>query len=193
MITIEAIKHDMSQPRPMDRLLCGDVGYGKTEVAMRAAFKAVDAGYQVAVLVPTTVLAEQHHRTFTERMAEFPFEIAVAVAVRHAQAAGARSSSGWPTGSIDIVIGTHRLAQPDVQFHNLGLVIIDEEQRFGVEVKERLKALRQIGRRADDDGHAHPADAAHGAAGPARHLEPGDAARGPAGRRDPRRRGSTPS
>ena len=127
----------------MDRLLCGDVGYGKTELAMRAAFKAVDAGYQVAVLVPTTILAEQHLRTFTARMAEFPFEIAVALAVRHAASSRPRSSSGWPTGSVDIVIGTHRLAQPDVQFHNLGLVIIDEEQRFGVEVKERLKALRQ--------------------------------------------------
>ena len=128
----------------MDRLLCGDVGYGKTEVAMRAAFKAVDAGYQVAVLVPTTVLAEQHHRTFTGRMAEFPFEIAVAVAVRHARSSRAEIIERLADGSIDIVIGTHRLAQADVQFQNLGLVIIDEEQRFGVEVKERLKALRQI-------------------------------------------------
>ena len=143
LITIDAIKHDMCQPRPMDRLLCGDVGYGKTEVAMRAAFKAVDAGYQVAVLVPTTVLCEQHLRTFTARMAEFPFEIAALsrFATRRQQTEIIRRLA---EGSIDIVIGTHRLAQPDVQFHNLGLVIIDEEQRFGVEVKERLKALRQI-------------------------------------------------
>ena len=143
LTTIEAIKHDMCLPRPMDRLLCGDVGYGKTELAMRAAFKAVDAGYQVAVLVPTTVLAEQHLRTFTARMAEFPFEIAALsrFATRRQQAEIIRRLAD---GSIDIVIGTHRLAQPDVQFHNLGLVIIDEEQRFGVEVKERLKALRQI-------------------------------------------------
>jgi transcription-repair coupling factor (superfamily II helicase) len=141
--TIEAIKRDMSLPRPMDRLLCGDVGYGKTEVAMRAAFKAVDAGYQVAVLVPTTVLCEQHWRTFNQRMAEFPFEIAALsrFATRGEQAGILRRLEA---GAVDIVIGTHRLAQNDVRFHNLGLVIIDEEQRFGVEVKERLKALRQL-------------------------------------------------
>jgi len=143
LVTIEAIKDDMCRARPMDRLLCGDVGYGKTEVAMRAAFKAVGAGYQVAVLVPTTVLAEQHHRTFSARMAEFPFEIAALsrFATRKQQAEIIARLAG---GKIDIVIGTHRLAQPDVHFYNLGLVIIDEEQRFGVEVKERLKALRQI-------------------------------------------------
>jgi transcription-repair coupling factor (superfamily II helicase) len=143
LITIDSIKGDMCRARPMDRLLCGDVGYGKTEVAMRAAFKAVDAGYQVAVLVPTTVLAEQHHRTFCARMAEFPFEIASLsrFATRKKQSEIIEHLS---EGAIDIVIGTHRLAQPDVQFQNLGLVIIDEEQRFGVEVKERLKALRHI-------------------------------------------------
>jgi transcription-repair coupling factor (superfamily II helicase) len=142
LITIESIKDDMCRARPMDRLLCGDVGYGKTEVAMRAAFKAVDAGYQVAVLVPTTVLAEQHHRTFAARMAEFPFAIASLsrFATRKQQS---DIIARLEAGEIDIVIGTHRLAQPDVKFHNLGLVIIDEEQRFGVEVKERLKALRQ--------------------------------------------------
>ncbi|MBN2476379.1 MAG: transcription-repair coupling factor [Pirellulales bacterium] len=141
LVTIEAIKGDMARPQPMDRLMCGDVGYGKTEVAMRAAFKAVDAGYQVAVLVPTTILAEQHHRTFAERMAEFPFEIAAL-----SRFSTRRQQSGiverLAEGAIDIVVGTHRLAQPDVRFHNLGLVIIDEEQRFGVEVKERLKAYR---------------------------------------------------
>jgi transcription-repair coupling factor (superfamily II helicase) len=139
--TIDAIKGDMTQPRPMDRLLCGDVGFGKTELAMRAAFKAVDAGYQVAVLVPTTILAEQHARTFGGRMAEFPFEIATLsrFATRKEQGAIVERLAD---GSIDIVIGTHRLAQPDVRFHNLGLVIIDEEQRFGVDVKERLKTLR---------------------------------------------------
>jgi transcription-repair coupling factor (superfamily II helicase) len=143
LITIDAIKHDMSLSRPMDRLLCGDVGYGKTELAMRAAFKAIDAGYQVAVLVPTTLLCEQHLRTFTARMAEFPFEIASLsrFATRRQQSNIIRRLE---EGSVDIVIGTHRLAQPDVHFHNLGLVVIDEEQRFGVEVKERLKALRQI-------------------------------------------------
>lgn len=138
---IAAIKDDMQRPRPMDRLLCGDVGYGKTEVAMRAAFKAVDSGYQVAVLAPTTILAEQHRRTFMARMAEFPFSIAVLSRFCTARQQ-TQIIAGLSAGSIDIVIGTHRLAQPDVQIANLGLLVIDEEQRFGVEVKERLKALR---------------------------------------------------
>ena len=143
LTTIEAIKRDMREPRPMDRLLCGDVGYGKTELAMRAAFKAVDAGYQVALLVPTTVLAEQHLRTFTARMSEFPFSIAALsrFATRKEQSEILAKLS---EGSVDIVIGTHRLVQPDVQFQNIGLIVIDEEQRFGVEVKERLKAFRTI-------------------------------------------------
>ncbi len=142
LTTIDAIKRDMCLSRPMDRLLCGDVGYGKTELAMRAAFKTVDAGYQVAVLVPTTLLCEQHLRTFTSRMAEFPFGIASLsrFATRRQQA---EIIGRLEEGSIDVVIGTHRLVQPDVKFRNLGLVVIDEEQRFGVEVKERLKALRQ--------------------------------------------------
>ncbi|MEA1951957.1 MAG: CarD family transcriptional regulator, partial [Planctomycetota bacterium] len=142
LTTIAAIKRDMARPAPMDRLMCGDVGYGKTEVAMRAAFKTVDAGYQVAVLVPTTVLAEQHHRTFIERMAAFPFDIAVLsrFSTRKQQA---ETIERLATGKADIVIGTHRLAQPDVRFENLGLVVIDEEQRFGVDIKERLKALRR--------------------------------------------------
>ena len=123
-------------------LLCGDVGYGKTEVAMRAVFKAVEAGHQVAVLVPTTILCEQHRRTFTERMAEFPFSIA-ALSRFCTGREQSQIVKGLKSGSIDIVIGTHRLAQADVEFANLGLLIIDEEQRFGVEVKERLKALRQ--------------------------------------------------
>ncbi len=140
---IEAIKADMQSPRPMDRLLCGDVGFGKTEVAMRAAFKAVDNGYQVAVLVPTTILAEQHYRSFQERLAEYPFRIARLS--RFCTAAEQRQIvEGLTDGTIDIVIGTHRLASHDVQFQNLGLVIIDEEQRFGVEIKERLKALRAV-------------------------------------------------
>jgi len=140
---IDALKSDMQQPRPMDRLLCGDVGYGKTEVAMRAAFKSVEAGYQVGVLVPTTVLAEQHLRTFTARMAEFPFQIA-ALSRFSTRKEQQEIIERLADGSLDVVIGTHRLVQPDVLFQNLGLVIIDEEQRFGVEVKERLKALRHI-------------------------------------------------
>jgi transcription-repair coupling factor (superfamily II helicase) len=138
---VDDIKGNMEAARPMDRLLCGDVGFGKTELAMRAVFKAVDNGYQVAILVPTTILAEQHYHTFTERMAEFPFDIA-----RLSRFCAPKEEreivAGLKAGRIDIVIGTHRLASRDVQFYNLGLVVIDEEQRFGVEVKERLKTLR---------------------------------------------------
>lgn len=140
---IVAIKGDMRQTRPMDRLLCGDVGFGKTEVAMRAAFKAVDSGYQVAVLVPTTILAEQHHRTFSARMAEFPFTIRSLSRFCTAKEEK-QILEGLQSGAVDVVIGTHRLAQHDVTFSNLGLLVIDEEQRFGVEVKERLKALRSV-------------------------------------------------
>jgi transcription-repair coupling factor (superfamily II helicase) len=138
---IESIKRDMHRPRPMDRLLCGDVGFGKTEVAMRAAFKAVDNGYQVAVLVPTTILAEQHFHTFTERMSEFPFTIAKLSRFCTPQE-DRDAVAGLKSGRVDIAIGTHRIASKDVEFHNLGVVIIDEEQRFGVDVKERLKAFR---------------------------------------------------
>ena len=141
LVAVEAIKTDLASARPMDRLLCGDVGYGKTELAMRAAFKAVDNGLQVAVLVPTTILAEQHYRTFRERMAEFPF--AISKLSRFATAAEQREViQGLKAGSVDIVIGTHRLASKDVKFQNLGLLVIDEEQRFGVELKDRLKGLR---------------------------------------------------
>lgn len=141
LVAIDAIKQDMQTARPMDRLICGDVGFGKTELAMRAAFKAVDNGYQVAVLVPTTILAEQHFRTFNERMAEFPFTIAKLS--RFCTAAEQRQAiEALKNGAVDIVIGTHRLASKDVEFENLGLLVIDEEQRFGVEVKERLKTIR---------------------------------------------------
>ncbi|MBS0263981.1 MAG: transcription-repair coupling factor [Planctomycetes bacterium] len=138
---IAAIKGDMQAPRPMDRLVCGDVGYGKTEVALRGAFKAIDAGKQVAVLVPTTVLAEQHYRTFCERLAEFPFTIEVLSRFR-TKGEQKKILEGLQSGQVDLVIGTHRLVQPDVKFSDLGLLIIDEEQRFGVEAKEMLKRLR---------------------------------------------------
>ena len=136
-----AISEDMGKPTPMDRLVCGDVGFGKTELAMRAAFRAVDDGYQVAVLVPTTILSEQHYRTFRDRMAQFPFHIA-SLSRFSTKAQQAKTIELVRAGEVDVVIGTHRLAQKDVEFHNLGLVIIDEEQRFGVDVKERLKQLR---------------------------------------------------
>jgi transcription-repair coupling factor (superfamily II helicase) len=142
LTTIAEIKRDMEKARPMDRLICGDVGYGKTELAMRAAFKAIDNGKQVAILVPTTVLAEQHFRTFSQRMAEYPFAIEVISRFRSGSEQK-RILKRLEEGSIDIIIGTHRIVSNDVKFKELGLVIIDEEQRFGVEHKERLKKLRQ--------------------------------------------------
>jgi transcription-repair coupling factor (superfamily II helicase) len=138
---IADIKKDMETNRPMDRLLCGDVGFGKTELAMRAAFKAATANRQVAVLVPTTVLAEQHYRTFRDRMAAYPVTIEVLSRFR-TQRQQTRILKELAAGKIDIVIGTHRIVQKDVAFKDLGLVVIDEEQRFGVEHKERLKQLR---------------------------------------------------
>ncbi len=138
---IDEVKLDMEKPIPMDRLICGDVGYGKTEIAVRAAFKAVQDGKQVAVLVPTTLLVQQHYETFTERYNAFP--VAVRALSRfqsdsHAQA----TLAGLADGSVDVVIGTHRLLSAGVRFANLGLVVVDEEQRFGVEHKEKLKQLR---------------------------------------------------
>ncbi len=139
---IRDIKADMERPRPMDRLLCGDVGYGKTELAVRAAFKAVNDGKQVAVLVPTTVLAQQHHSTFKERLGAFPVRVEVLSRFR-SEKEQAAVIAGLKAGSVDICIGTHRLIQKDVEFKDLGLVIVDEEQRFGVGHKERLKQLRR--------------------------------------------------
>ena len=140
-IASEQIKTDMLEPAAMDRLLCGDVGYGKTELAMRAAFKAVENGKQAAVLVPTTVLCVQHGRTFTERFADFP--ICVEVLNRFKTAKQVRDIiSRTKRGRVDVLIGTHRLLSDDVGFKDLGLLIIDEEQRFGVEHKEKLKRLR---------------------------------------------------
>ncbi|MFN3192569.1 MAG: transcription-repair coupling factor [Aureliella sp.] len=141
LTAIDAVKSDMMTSRPMDRLICGDVGFGKTEVAMRAAFKAIDSGYQVAVLVPTTVLAEQHYKTFRQRMAEFPFDIEKLSRFCTTKEQKA-TREGIKSGRVDIVVGTHRVASKDMKFYNLGLLIIDEEQRFGVEIKERLKQLR---------------------------------------------------
>ena len=136
------IKEDMEKSKPMDRLICGDVGYGKTEVAIRAAFKAVMDGKQVAVLVPTTVLAQQHYATFTERMKAFPIKIEVLSRFRTPKEQD-KVIAALKDGKVDICIGTHRLIQKDVQFKNLGLLIVDEEQRFGVVHKEYLKKMRQ--------------------------------------------------
>ncbi len=135
------VKRDMESPKPMDRLVCGDVGYGKTEVAIRAAFKAVMDGKQVAMLVPTTVLAQQHYRNFCQRLAQFPVKVEMLSRFR-TSAEQKQVVEGLRKGTVDIVIGTHRLLSKDVVFRNLGLLIIDEEQRFGVRHKERLKTLR---------------------------------------------------
>jgi len=135
------VKRDMELPKPMDRLLCGDVGYGKTEVAMRASFKAVMDNKQVAYLVPTTILAEQHHQNFSFRLKEFPINLQLLCRFK-TDAEQKQIIKGIASGSVDIVIGTHRLLSSDVTFKDLGLLIIDEEQRFGVKAKEKLKKLR---------------------------------------------------
>jgi transcription-repair coupling factor (superfamily II helicase) len=140
---IQDVLDDMQRPRPMDRLVCGDVGFGKTEVALRAAFKAVEDGFQAAVLVPTTLLADQHFRTFSERLA--PFSVRVDMLSRFRTRAEQRTTlQAVKSGTVDIVIGTHRLLQRDVVFRNLGLLVIDEEQRFGVKHKERIKEMRTM-------------------------------------------------
>ncbi len=138
---LEAVKSDMEAPRPMDRLLCGDVGYGKTEVAMRAAFKAIMDGKQVAILAPTTVLAFQHYNTLLQRFTSFPVHIQLLSRFRSPKEQK-RVLEDLETGRVDVVIGTHRLLSKDVAFRDLGLVIVDEEQRFGVTHKERLKAMK---------------------------------------------------
>jgi len=138
---IREVKADMERPMPMDRLICGEVGYGKTEVALRAAFKAVMGGMQVAVLVPTTVLAQQHYETFRNRLTGFPVKVEMLSRFRSKE----EQRAALPliaAGEIDILVGTHRLLSDDITFKNLGLVIIDEEQRFGVTHKEHLKSLR---------------------------------------------------
>jgi transcription-repair coupling factor (superfamily II helicase) len=137
----EDVKRDMESVRPMDRLICGDVGYGKTEIAIRAAFKAVQDGKQVAVLAPTTILAEQHRHTFEERLADYPVRVAALSRFRGAKETRAILEK-VETGEVDIVIGTHRLLSSDLCFKDLGLVVVDEEQRFGVKHKERFKELR---------------------------------------------------
>ena len=139
--TIEDVKRDMERPYPMDRLICGDVGYGKTEIAVRAAFKAVQDGKQVAVLVPTTLLVQQHFKTFSERFGGFPVKVA-GLSRFNSVKESKEIIQELAAGTIDVIIGTHRILSNDVQFKDLGLVIVDEEQRFGVEQKELLKKLR---------------------------------------------------
>jgi transcription-repair coupling factor (superfamily II helicase) len=139
--TIDEVKSDMEKPVPMDRLVCGDVGYGKTEIAVRAAFKAVQDSKQAAILVPTTLLVQQHMETFTERYAPFPITVRP-LSRFQSKSEAAATREGLASGAVDVVIGTHALITGDIRFKDLGLVIVDEEQRFGVEHKETLKALR---------------------------------------------------
>lgn len=142
LAAIHDVKRDLQQSKAMDRLICGDVGYGKTEVAIRAAFKVVSEGRQVAVLTPTTVLSQQHFNTFTERLAAFPIKVGLLSRFR-SKKEQKETIEGIKFGTEDIVIGTHRLLSKDVEFHNLGLIIVDEEQRFGVRHKEKLKQLKK--------------------------------------------------
>ena len=142
LLAIQEIKADMEKSRPMDRLLCGDVGYGKTEVALRAAFKAIMDGMQVAFLVPTTVLAQQHYRTFQQRLAGFPVKIGI-LSRFQSPAQQKATLQEVADGSIDLLVGTHRMLSRDVHFHKLGLLVVDEEQRFGVRHKERIKMLKK--------------------------------------------------
>ena len=139
---IEDTKHDMESDKIMDRLICGDVGYGKTEIAIRAAFKAVQDGKQVAVLVPTTILAQQHYNTFTQRMKDYPIRIDMMSRFRTAKGV-AETKAGLKTGEVDIVIGTHKLLGKDIVYKDLGLLIVDEEQRFGVTHKEKIKQIKK--------------------------------------------------
>src|SRR5207302_6536885 len=138
---IQDTKGDMESERPMDRLICGDVGFGKTEVAIRAAFKAVMGGKQVAMLVPTTVLAQQHYNTFRQRMSDYPLRVAM-LSRFLSQREQCETIQGLQNGSVDIVIGTHRLISGDIRFKDPGLVVIDEEQRFGVKIEEQFKERR---------------------------------------------------
>ena len=138
---VQQVIDDLASKRPMDRVICGDVGFGKTEVALRAAFVAVNAGHQVAVLVPTTLLAQQHQRTFSDRFADWPVRVELLSRFRSGKAAKA-VVSGLKDGTVDVVIGTHKLFSGDIAFKRLGLVIVDEEHRFGVRHKEQLKRLR---------------------------------------------------
>ncbi len=141
LAAIDEVKGDMQNPVPMDRIICGDVGYGKTEIAVRAAFKAVQDGKQVAVLVPTTLLANQHFKTFSERFAQFPVTVEV-LSRFQSEAESRKVLEKLAAGEVDVLVGTHRLLQPTTRFKDLGLVIVDEEQRFGVEHKEYLKTMR---------------------------------------------------
>ena len=185
--TVEEVKGDMEQLRPMDRLVCGDVGYGKTEVALRSAFKAMNEGFQVAMLVPTTVLAQQHYATFSERLSPFPIRVEVLSRFK-SRKEQQEVVEGLKLGTVDIVIGTHRLLQRDVKFKNLGLVVVDEEQRFGVAHKEWFKRLPQTGGHAHTERHANTQNPVHGPVRDQGHEHNGDPSRRAAADQDLRSR-----
>lgn len=168
------VKADMERDRPMDRLICGDVGFGKTEIAIRAAFKAACDNKQVAVLVPTTVLAFQHYKTFSERLKDFPVKVSYLSRAR-TPAQIKETLKGIADGSINIIIGTHRLIGKDVKFKDLGLLVIDEEQKFGVAVKEKLKQMRvnvDIPYHVGNPHTPHSAILTHGGTRPLGHHDP---------------------
>ena len=180
----QEVKRDMESPQPMDRLLCGDVGFGKTEIAMRAAFKALGDGRQVAVLAPTTVLCFQHYETFKRRFAPFPVRVEMLsrfVPLNERKTVLADLAAG----KVDILIGTHRLLSKDVEFRDLGLLIVDEEQTVRRSPQGAAQATQEERRRADHDRHADPAHVAHVAAGAAGHVGDRDASQGPARRSTP--------
>ena len=182
---IDDVLEDMASTRPMDRLICGDVGYGKTEVALRAAFKAVMDGKQVAILVPTTVLAEQHYQSFKERFEGFPVQVA-SLSRFKTPAQQKQVLEGLKKGTVDIVVGTHRLLQKDVVFRDLGLLVIDEEHRFGVKTQGKTQTAPGFRGRPDTHCHADTEDAPHvacGNTGPEYHR---DASAGQACHRDVR-------
>ena len=184
---IESVITDMESERPMDRLICGDVGYGKTEVALRAAVKAASDGKQVLMLVPTTILAQQHYGTFVERLRDQPF--VVEHVSRFRAAADQRESvKRFSEGKVDILIGTHRLLSRDVRAKDLGLLVVDEEQRFGVKQKELMRQLKLKVDVISMSATPIPRTLQMSLAGPARHQRDRDAARGPAAGQDLRRR-----
>lgn len=160
LLAIEAAKKDMESPKIMDRLICGDVGYGKTEVAIRIAFKAVQEGKQVVYLVPTTILAQQHYNTFVQRMKDFPVRVDLLCRFK-TPAQQKKTITDLQKGLVDILIGTHRVLSKDIKFKDLGLLIIDEEQRFGVTHKEKIKKMKENVDVLTLTGNAHSQDAAY--------------------------------
>ena len=177
LMAIEAVKQDMESRKIMDRLICGDVGYGKTEIAIRAAFKAVQENKQVVYLVPTTILAQQHYNTFVQRMKEFPVRVDLMCRFR-TPAQQKKTIEDTKRGLVDIIIGTHRVLSDDLKYKDLGLLIIDEEQRFGVQHKEKIKKLKENVDVLTLTATPHPQDPPHEPHRHPGHERPGGGAGG---------------